>query len=481
MHLSLFPATLKGRLLLTYLVLILSSVGGLSVWAAGHFRDEVEERAEHELEIEAHLVASTLREPLEETREEEERQLNIQVFIQQYTIPNNPRITILDETLWVLASSDARFVDVQEENHVEFVAARNRIEQHDTRWDEIAREERLFVAAPILDEHGNLLGFTQLSVPTAPVSLKVRQSMLTVSGVVGTVLILTIMVSLVLARQISRPLEDLIYLSEDLARGELDRRISPAGPQEIRRLSLAFNRMAGQLRQMLDRQREFAGNAAHELRSPLTALRLRLELLQNEGASNPELTQHYITQMLSELDYLQRMVDQLLALSILEEGDQLPREPLDLAPLLYDLTDELNPLIQSAGQKWYVNVPAHLPLVLVNAEQTTIAIRNLLDNARKYNSPGGSVSLQTKIVDGYIEVHVSDTGPGIPDAELPRIFERFYRGSETRLRNQSGSGLGLALARVLVESNGGQIKVESQIGAGTTFTITLPIITRQDR
>jgi two-component system sensor histidine kinase BaeS len=311
----------------------------------------------------------------------------------------------------------------------------------------------------------------------APLGTEIARTWLSLLLAGGLILALVALASLLLARRIGKPIRNLTATSELLAAGQLERRAEPAGPAEVRRLGLAFNRMADQLEGMLIRQRAFVADAAHELRSPLTSLRLRIELLRDRGRDDPELQHRYLGQIEGEIERLQSTLDHLLTLAALDESKRPPRVSTDLAPLLFELADELGPLVHQAGLRLQADVPTHLPAVSVSPEQIRIAVRNLLDNAIKYTPPGGRIELRAGPADSGRElwISVADSGVGIPAEELSHVFERFYRVDRARSRRQGGTGLGLALVRSLVEAHGGQVEAASQPGQGTTFTLRLPV------
>ncbi|MDO8530825.1 MAG: ATP-binding protein [Dehalococcoidia bacterium] len=174
------------------------------------------------------------------------------------------------------------------------------------------------------------------------------------------------------------------------------------------------------------------------------------------------------------MEHLQRLVEHLLALTRLDRGGDLPKATVDLAPLLYDMADEIGALANAAGLALHVEVPPHLPPVRVNVDAMRSVVRNLLDNAIQYTPTGGNVTLRARERDGGAEVSVLDTGQGIPPESLPRIWERFYRVDTARSRRQGGAGLGLALVRAIVEAHGGRVGVESELGKGSAFTLWLP-------
>ncbi len=496
------PRSLQSRLILTYLILTLLGLGGLILWTGFRLQTAVIEQEEHDLELEALIIANALRDPVEKLQEGEmPAGRPLETLVHSYAESIGVRVTVVNPRLWLLLSSDPAVQPHLEHDHPEIVAARSGAEQHDIRWDEWSGEERLFVAAPILAEGNELLGVVQLSVPMAPLYAEIRRTWASLLLAGAVMLLVTALVSLKLAQQVAGPIRKLTAVTERIAAGDLDQQVTPAGPDEIQRLGRAFNRMAERVREMLARQQAFVANAAHELRSPLTGIRLRIEMLERHGRKNPELAQHYLRQVESEIEHLRRLVDHLLTLSRLDEGEQLPRTLLDLAPILYDLADEMGPLVQAAGLRLHVDVPPHLPAVEVNADSMRMVVRNLLDNAIKYTPAGGEITLRARVQaapaetpsdDGQprrrpdasshlphngassIVIQVSDTGPGIPQEHLPHIFERFYRVNKTRSRRQGGAGLGLSLVHSIVTGCGGRIEVESEVGAGTTFTIYLP-------
>ncbi|MCS7173410.1 MAG: HAMP domain-containing histidine kinase [Armatimonadetes bacterium] len=223
---------------------------------------------------------------------------------------------------------------------------------------------------------------------------------------------------------------------------------------------------------MVAQQQAFAARAAHELRSPLASLRLRLEVLQGELVPDPA-ARRSLDDALRVLDRLQRLADHLLALWAVQEVGAPHRRSVDLAPVLYELVDEMAPLAADAGLRLEVDVPPHLPEVFADPEQIRLVVRNLLDNAVKHTPEGGHVTVRAAAQDAWVELVVADTGVGIAPEYLPKVFDRFYR-VPTRVRGSEGSGLGLALVREVVEAHGGRVDVRSAPGLGTEFRVRLP-------
>lgn len=290
----------------------------------------------------------------------------------------------------------------------------------------------------------------------------------------GVALLAIALASVLVARQIARPVLKLTGVTEAMAGGDLSQRVQPGGPDEIERFGRAFNRMADQVQEMVARQQAFVADAAHELRTPLTGIRLRLEMLQKHGAEDAALRERYVSQLAREVEHLQRLVEHLLALTRLDQSGELSKSTVDLAPVLYDMADEIGGLAKAAGLTLHVEVPPHLPLVRVNVDAMRSVVRNLLDNAIQYTPSGGQVTLRARERGGGAEVSVLDTGQGIPPESLRRIWERFYRVDTARSRRQGGAGLGLTLVRATVEAHGGRVAVESEPGKGSVFTVWLP-------
>jgi signal transduction histidine kinase len=243
---------------------------------------------------------------------------------------------------------------------------------------------------------------------------------------------------------------------------------------ETQQLAEAFNTMAHRLRSWLERQLALVAEAAHELRSPLASVRLRLEMAQAHGERDPETARRYLALALEEVERLDRLAHQLLSLSSVDAQLARGAQPMDPAPVLFQVADSMMVLAQHKGLQMQVDVPPHLPLVRASAELLSTALRNLLDNAIKFTPPGGSVRLSAQAVGGQVEIAVSDSGVGIPPDELPYIFQRFRRGRHGTGERGSGAGLGLALVKTIAEGYGGQVKVESRLGEGSTFVLALP-------
>ena len=252
-------------------------------------------------------------------------------------------------------------------------------------------------------------------------------------------------------------------------------RVPVSSRGEFGQLATSFNRMVEELALADQRRRNLTADVAHELRTPLQVIQGNLEgVLDGVYAATPD----HIAATLDETRQLARLVEDLRVLSQAEAG-QLPMhwETVDLAELLADAQTSFAGQAEAAGITLRCAVdPASQPLV-VEADYGRLdqILNNLLANALRHTPPGGSVTVRAVGVTGAVRLQVSDTGAGIPAADLPYIFDRFWRGDRARTPEaHAGSGLGLAIVRQLVHAHGGRIDVASEVGTGTTFTVELP-------
>ena len=221
---------------------------------------------------------------------------------------------------------------------------------------------------------------------------------------------------------------------------------------------------------------QFVANASHELRTPLTSIKGFAETLLNGAMEDEKIREKFIRIIDSEADRLMRITDSLLDLAKAEAGKStLDKQETFLKPILEDTIYSIYPEIERKQLKLEVEIPNELPGVQVNRDALTRILINLLDNAIKYTMDQGKVGVRVSIIDNEIKIEVWDTGVGIPQADLPRVFERFYRVDKARTRNLGGTGLGLSIVKHLVEAHDGKIGVVSTLGKGSTFWFTLPL------
>lgn len=293
----------------------------------------------------------------------------------------------------------------------------------------------------------------------------------TVAVAVGVALA-AILGALLLSRAVLRPIRALTLAARGLGDGELGQRVPVSGRDEIAELGRAFNRMADSLQAGEERQRRLTGDIAHELRTPLANLRGYLEALQ-DGVVEP--TPELLASLHEEAMLQQRIVDDLQDLALAEAGAlTYHRAAVELRDLLETCRTAHRTQAESAGVALEVAAPRRTYTV-ADADRLRQVIGNLVGNAIRATAPGGTVTLALSSRDDLAVLQVRDTGTGIPAKDLPHLFDRFWRADAARGRATGGSGLGLSIARQIVRDHHGTIEVESAVGVGTVFTVTLPL------
>jgi two-component system sensor histidine kinase BaeS len=300
----------------------------------------------------------------------------------------------------------------------------------------------------------------------------VRVAIAPVLGAAVAVALLALIGALLLSRRVVRPVAALTAASRRLGQGDLSSRVPVSGSDEIAALGRSFNRMADSLQAAEERQRRLVADAAHELRTPLANLRGYLEALK-DGVMAP--SSELFASLHDEAVLQQRIVDDLQDLAQAEAGTLVyHRAPVDAAELLETSRTAHQAVADAAGVRLSVQASGPVPVV-VDPDRIRQVIGNLITNAIRATAPGGEVALYGQAVPGGAVIAVADTGHGIAPADLPHVFDRFWRADAARGRRTGGSGLGLAIAREIVASHGGSIEVASQLNTGTTFTIRLPV------
>ena len=280
-------------------------------------------------------------------------------------------------------------------------------------------------------------------------------------------------VSLFLSQRVVTPVRDMTSASQHIAGGHYDERVQDHGKDELGQLAQSFNQMAEKLQQVESMRRQLIGDVAHELRTPLTAIKGSMEGLM-DGVL-PASTETYY-QIHQEADRLNRLVNDLQELSRVEAGAyEMDVHAVELPVLVKTVVKRLGPQFEDKSVKLTIDLPADLPQVQADDDRIIQVLTNLVSNALRYTPEGGQVNMYASSQGNQVQVTVKDTGVGIPPEHVAHIFTRFYRVDKSRSRQAGGSGIGLTIAKYLVEAHGGRIWVESEgQGQGSAFSFTLP-------
>jgi len=279
-------------------------------------------------------------------------------------------------------------------------------------------------------------------------------------------------VSYVSSKRITQPVKQMKCITQKFAAGDLDERVPESDIPELNQLSLSFNSMASSIGNVEQRRRELIGDLTHELRTPLTVMRGYLEeLADGRIDGSPEL---YL-RLIKETRRLERLIHDLQELSKAEAGYlSIDPQSLQLYPLLASLIERFTDQLLEEGPILELRCPRDLPTVLADRDRTEQVLVNLLGNAIRYTETG-SITVEAAKINRQIWISITDTGVGIAESDLPFVFERFWRADPSRSSHSGGTGIGLAIARRLVELQGGRIEVISELGKGSTFRFCLPI------
>jgi len=285
--------------------------------------------------------------------------------------------------------------------------------------------------------------------------------------------LLALILGSMLMRQITSPLRTVSQAAEAIAAGQLERRVEVKTADEIGRLAQSFNRMAESLAGADVQRRNMVADIAHELRTPLTVVQGSLEAML-DGVY--DLSPENIASIHKQTALLSRLVADLRDLALAEAGElRLDWKSVDLEAVIAQASDGLQSQALERDVTFKVELPQGLPRMRGDSQRLQQVLFNLLSNALRHTPTGGAVTTAVEVKEDRVVIRVQDTGSGIPAEDLPHVFERFYRVDRSRARSTGGSGLGLTIAKRIVEAHGGQIWAQSWLGAGSTFAISLPL------
>jgi two-component system, OmpR family, sensor kinase len=377
-----------------------------------------------------------------------------------------------EELITVPTEGRARY---RQSERAEFVP----VEPYLSRWRQLQDTERgeietpageaRYIAVPVVEGPRPLGAFVVANFPEGERE-EVNEAVLIVAVTAAGVLVIGTLAAFLAAGRVLAPLNELRDAARSVSGAEMRRRIDVEGSGEIAELGRAFNRMLDRLESAFSSQREFLRDAGHELRTPIAVVRGHLELLAGGKIEDPGDRRETLALVTGELDRMSRFVDDLLLLAKHDQPEFLELETIELS----SLCDELLAKARGLGDRdWRLDRTVRRSVV-ADRQRITQAVMNLVENAVAHTQPGDEIAIGSDVSGAEAMVWVRDSGPGIAPADQQRVFERFARGRHSRKRSE-GSGLGLAIVKAIAEAHGGRVELDSRLGAGTRFTVVLPV------
>lgn len=352
------------------------------------------------------------------------------------------------------------------------------------RGEDVCRSEyrqgafRTRVAVPTV-YRGVTLGAVYLyeyDTEQAEVLLSIQSTLRYISVVICVV---ALVAALILSKALTRNTSRLLGGIRSVREGEYNHRIEVKGKDEMAQLAMEFNELTDRLQTIEEVRRRFVSDASHELKTPLASIRLLADSILQNSSVDMETVREFVSDIGEEADRLTRISQRLLALSRLDARLQRERVPVDMGQVVEKVGHMLLPLAHSAQVELRYQLQPHCMVLATQDDLYQVAF-NLMENAVKYNQPGGSVTVEVAREEYWITLTVQDTGVGIPEEDLLRVFDRFYRVDKARSREAGGTGLGLSIARDTARLHGGDIMAQrGPDGVGARFTARFPRIVEE--
>ncbi|MDR7539816.1 MAG: ATP-binding protein [Armatimonadota bacterium] len=460
---------IRWKLLATYLIVVSPTIVFLGVHLTRQFEAAYSERSEADLRDLARLLSAVALDGLGSGRPEVLRR-------QVQAVPPRADLAVFvtDAAGTVVASRGpaAPIPGVRAEGAA--VANALRGEEVSGTGAVPGGGEAVYAAVPVR-AGGRVLGAVYVLRPLTSLHGQIRHVRWVVAWATVVALAIAGGLALLLARSIAGPVQEMQVAASRLAAGHLDQRIPVRTRDELGDLARSLNYMASELARIDSLRRQFVADASHELRTPVANLAVAVEALKGMVSPDRGDAAVLVEAVEHEVGRLRRLVEDLLDLSLVESGEvRLNLLTVPPAEIIHRAVQPFYPRAEAGGIRLQVELPARLPSVRADPERTVQVLTNLLDNALKYTPPGGQVTVSASERRGHVLLGVADTGPGIPEADLPHIFDRFYKVDKSRTAARGGAGLGLAIAKRLVEAQGGIIMAENVEGRGARFLVALP-------
>jgi signal transduction histidine kinase len=460
--------SIHARLLATYLLLTAlgtSLMAGYILWS---FHAYFMQTRQTDLDNWTAAISESVADALEESNNE-----RVQVLVQRFGAPRNITLRVFAPDGRLLATSNPQ-LDQRVTDWFAVVGIREAFQQQEVRGvtkGVLATDDRLFIAKPIL-RNGQLIGVLRMSITLQQFQRQFASIVWTVFGSLLITILLCALLSDRLARSLSKPIETMRNFAIRMGGGHFGDKLTIQQNNELDQLASELNRMSERLASLDQERRAFLAKVSHELRTPISNVQVTVEALRNGAIEEPKLCDRFLQTVEDETKRLSRLIHDLLDLGRLEAGlTALEQQTFSLRHLV----ERAVRAVELRMQERKITVQQEMVDLLVYGDRERLlqALMNILDNAIKHSPVGSSIFIRSNRVGEEALLEIRDQGAGIHNKDLPHIFEQFYTADQSRRGNSTG--LGLAIAKRIVEAHKGSIIASSQVGEGAAFTIRLPL------
>ncbi len=460
---------MRWRLIAAFVGVTIVILAAQNIPLASYLRTVEAERVLAGIERDAFILGGASEDAL--SVDSQQAQDDLQTSVDVYRATTGARVVVTDGSgVAVAVSGDEARRGGDYSTRPEIAAALTGSPTSGRRVSDTLGDDIAFVAVPVLSG-AQLVGVVRLTYPASTIDDRVSGKVrgILVVGLIS--LIATALAAALMATTIVRPLRRLQRATEQVAAGDFDSRaVIDEGAPEIRGLATSFNTMTERISTLVERQRSFAGDASHQLRTPLTALRLQLERASVNLEVNPHSARGDIEAASEETERLQRLVEGLLMLARAEQG-AMATQPIDVADIVTERAAIWAPLAEERGVTVTAGIIASVTARAVPGALEQI-VDNYIDNALSVSASGNEITVSVDGDNDWATIHVMDRGPGMPTDQLQHAFDRFWRSASA---SHKGSGLGLAIIRQLADASGGEVALANRTGGGLDASVRLPL------
>lgn len=457
--------SIQLKFALTYIIIIAAVLILLNTYPVLVSQDLVFHSKASMLQSQAAVIANTI------ARTEKLSSETVRSYIEPLDYTSQYRVLVTDQFGLILYDSDeVRANEGRYAMIMEVVAALNGYDVAASEYRDSAFYSRAAVPVLYRDLTIGCVYLSETDTDQAQLLTDIQQNLRFISLVVCVVVLL---MSIFFSKALTRRIADLLGAIRSVREGEYSHRVGIRGQDELSQLAGEFNQLTDRLQTTEEVRRRFVSDASHELKTPLASIRLLTDSILQADGMDLETAREFVCDIGEEAERLTRISEKLLTLTRMDSAVPVEKVPVDVRSVLEKVEHMLTPLAAESG----IQVEAELEtdcMVLATGDDLYQIAFNLMENAVKYNVPGGRVMVTLRGIGDLVLLTVEDTGVGIPEEDLPKIFDRFYRVDKARSRAAGGTGLGLSIVKDTARQHGGAVKVRQREGGGTCFEVAFP-------